>query len=159
MVAVDVDESGRTVAVSSWKYGEKVEEEDASKHVNKQSGAVYVFSNDGDEWRQEARIVATDAEEGDRFGRDVSISGDGGTLLVGAYHDDERSGSAYLFRRGGDGGWAHSPKIQDADSTANELFGSHVALDGKALIGKPGDSNDNGVASGAVYVVESLDQC
>ncbi len=46
----------------------------------------------------ETKIIANDAETGDRFGESVAISGN--TAIVGAKGNDDsgdRSGSAYLF--------------------------------------------------------------
>ena len=99
---VDIDNSGNTVVVSSWKDGEVTKpatEEKAAK--TEQIGSVYIFTHDDtlDQWTQQAKITAEDGEPGDRFGNSISINGDGDAVLVGAYHDDERRGSAYLFRR------------------------------------------------------------
>ncbi len=62
------------------------------------SGAAYVFEKQGAVWVEVAKLTASDAATGDRFGNSVSLSGD--TALVGAYQDDDAgdgSGSAYVF--------------------------------------------------------------
>ena len=42
-------------------------------------------------------------------------------------------------------------KLLDENALANDLFGSQVVLDdNKALIGKVGESNKNGISAGAV---------
>ena len=58
------------------------------------SGSSYIFKRDGTNWTEQAKLVASDAAEGDRFGRDVSISGD--YVIVGAEYAGD-AGSAYLF--------------------------------------------------------------
>ena len=62
------------------------------------SGSAYVFKKIGQNWRQAAKITASDGMAWDYFGWGVSISG--GTAIVGAWGDDElgeNSGSAYVF--------------------------------------------------------------
>ena len=69
-----------------------------------QSGSAYVFTRDtaGDlasGWTQVAKLTADDGAASDEFGISVSIGG--GTVVVGAYHDDDKgsnSGSAHVFQ-------------------------------------------------------------
>lgn len=73
------------------------------------SGSAYVFRRDDnstpsnptdDTWIEQAKLTASDAEEGDRFGMSVYIDGD--YIVVGAIGDDDggnTSGCAYVFRR------------------------------------------------------------
>jgi hypothetical protein len=76
------------------------------------SGAVYVFTRSGATWTQQAYIKASNTDLGDAFGRSVSLSGDGNTLVVGAFGEDSNvtgidgnqadnsagdSGAAYLY--------------------------------------------------------------
>ena len=64
------------------------------KYING-TGTVYVFQNitGDDDWQQFAKLVASDAPWG--FGSAVSISGR--YAIVGARHDLNTAGSAYLF--------------------------------------------------------------
>ncbi|MCH8980228.1 MAG: FG-GAP repeat protein [Armatimonadetes bacterium] len=70
--------------------------------VGTDSGAAYVFVRKGTgTWTQQAKLTASDAAPGDRFGFFVSNSGDTG--IIGAFFDDDagsNSGSAYLFEVG-----------------------------------------------------------
>ena len=64
------------------------------------SGAAYIFTRSIDDgvWSEQAKLTASDGEEGDGFGFSVSISGD--TAMVGATDDDHagtQSGSAYIY--------------------------------------------------------------
>jgi len=64
-----------------------------------ESGSAYIFRYDGSTWVEESKLLLpSDGAVGDFFGSSVSISG--GTILVGAYRDDDNvsnSGSAYVF--------------------------------------------------------------
>ena len=52
------------------------------------SGAVYVFTRDkGDVWTQRAYIKPSTSEQGQQFGSDVAVSGDGTILVVDAEGD------------------------------------------------------------------------
>jgi hypothetical protein len=116
------------------------------------SGSVYVFTRHGTTWTQQAKLIASDSTAGDHFGWSVSLSDD--TALIGAVNDDSNgnySGSAYIFTRTGTT-WTQQAKLIASDGTAGDHFGYVVALAGDtALIGAPFD-DDNGGASGSVYV-------
>lgn len=70
------------------------------------AGSAYVFSRAADgTWSQQAKLTAADGGAGHLFGHSVSLSGDGGTALIGAgYHDGkgEHAGAAYVFTRAAD---------------------------------------------------------
>ncbi len=63
------------------------------------TGSAYVFEGTGGEWTQNARVVADDGSENDRFGGAVALAGD--TALVGAPRVDTSDGvnvgAAYVF--------------------------------------------------------------
>eukprot|EP00956_Cyclotella_meneghiniana_P009295 scaffold12816_cov65-Cyclotella_meneghiniana.AAC.1 len=63
-------------------------------------GSVYVFGKDqNNDWVEVLKFTAADGAALDQFGWSVAI--DGGTIAVGAYHDDtsagQNVGSAYIF--------------------------------------------------------------
>ncbi|MHC4444910.1 MAG: hypothetical protein ACYTBZ_10350 [Planctomycetota bacterium] len=120
-------------------------------HGGVRSGSVYVFRRNGSSW-VETNLTASDAEEDDRFGHSVSISGD--VAMVGAYGDDDRggvSGSVYVFRWNGSS-WIEESKLTASDGAAGDRFGTSVSLDGEvALIGASDDSVGD-VRSGSAYV-------
>src|SRR6266542_1517326 len=66
---------------------------------NMLAGSAYVFVRSGTGWSQQAKLTASDAASGDRFGDAVGISGD--TAVVGAQFGDtnagSNAGSAYVF--------------------------------------------------------------
>ena len=99
------------------------------------AGSAYIFSNDGAQWVQQAKLVAFDGEVSDQFGHSVSISG--GTAVVGANKEDGGlvdSGAAYIY--GFDGKqWTQGGKIQAPVSVANSEFGNAVSVwDGFAVV-------------------------
>ncbi len=103
------------------------------------TGSVYVFTRNGTNWTQQAKLLASDGAEQDGFGYSVSLSGD--TALIGAWHDDDKasdSGSAYVFTRT-DTTWMQQAKLLASNGAINNFFGEVVSLDGDtALIGASG---------------------
>lgn len=133
--SLDVDDD--TVVVGAWG------ESDAGRNT----GAVYVFERLDTGWEQRARLTASDASAGARFGHAVAIEGD--VLLVGAvYHDEfgHRAGAVYVFGRDGEA-WREQTVLHPSDAGPDALFGSSVALsEGTAAIGA------SGPAARSVYV-------
>ncbi|HOR97207.1 MAG TPA: FG-GAP repeat protein [Kiritimatiellia bacterium] len=134
--------SGDTVLIGAYKDDDK----------GTDSGSAYVFTRDGTNWIQQAKLTADDGATYDYFGYSVALSGD--TALVGAYKDDDKgsdSGSAYVFARDGTT-WTQQAKLIANDGTASDWFGTSVALHGDtALVGAYGD-DDKGDNSGSAYV-------
>lgn len=101
---------------------------------------------------EEAKLVAADGAEDDRFGWSVSVYGD--RVLVGAFLADENgpdSGAAYVFRRVG-GTWVEEAKLVASDGAAGAQFGSSVSLFGDtAVVGAFLDDGSQ-VDSGSAYV-------
>ncbi|MEE2876970.1 MAG: hypothetical protein VX822_04240, partial [Candidatus Neomarinimicrobiota bacterium] len=94
------------------------------------SGSAYIFKRSGTEWRQEDKIVASDAAANDYFGWSVSIDGD--YAIVGSIHDDDggsSAGSAYIFKRSGTD-WSQEDKIVASDAAQSDQFGLNVDIDG-----------------------------
>ena len=163
---VDIDDIGSTVVISCWKDGKVIARGTAEKAPKtEQIGSAYVFAHNAnlDQWTQQAKIIAEDGEPGDRFGNSVSISGDGDTLLIGAYNDDERRGSAYVFLRDDEGdasssSWRQAMKLQAGNVSAVKEFAFQVILDGTtAAISEDRDS-DNENEAGAIHVY-GIDEC
>ena len=62
------------------------------------SGSAYSFRFDGSNWVQEQKLLASDGESSDHFGRSVALSGD--FIVIGADgtdNDDDGTVSAYVF--------------------------------------------------------------
>lgn len=119
-----------------------------------QAGSAYVFVRHGTAWLEEAKLMAADAAEDDRFGCSVAI--DGNTLVVGACSDDHAggvaSGSAYVFVRQGLA-WVQEAKLVADDAGSTDGFGWSVAVSGDRIaVGAPSKDGSGPTSSGAVYV-------
>jgi len=121
------------------------------------SGSAFIFRNEpygSETWVEEAKLLASDGEEDDYFGRMVSISG--GVAVVGAYGDDDygvSAGSAYVFRRAPVrlGEWIEEAKLLASDGAMEDYFGDAVSVSGDhVLVGAP-NHDGNGYRSGSVY--------
>jgi hypothetical protein len=110
-----------------------------------QTGEAFVFRRTGQSWVEEARLVASDAADDDRFGASVAIDGD--VIAIGAPGAGGNSGAAYLYRKVGTT-WTES---RVAPTGSDDLFGTSVAVAGDiAVIGAPGENAE----AGAAYVFE-----
>lgn len=131
----------------------------ASNHdtVATNSGAAYVFARSGGAWSQQAKITASDGALGDQFGMNGVISGDGNTIAIGAFRDDEtysNSGSVYVFTRSGSS-WSQQDKLVSSTPQAEALFGRRCDLsdDGNVLVvGAYYEDEGANANEGAVYM-------
>jgi FG-GAP repeat/Metallo-peptidase family M12 len=144
---------GRSVAVNGDLALVGADEDDHNAGAN--AGSVYFFRRSAgtSDWAQEARLTASDAAEGDKFGGAISLSGN--TALVGASldrHDGAAaSGSAYVFRWDG-ASWTEETKLVAWDTDVNDMFGVSVSISsGRILIGAKGD-DDAGDSAGSAYL-------
>ena len=117
------------------------------------AGAAYIFHKTGtNTWDAGTKIVATDPEENDFFGRSVSISGD--YAIVGADYESEvanRSGAAYIFYNDGNG-WNTGTKIIAPDAAGNDYFGNSVSIDGAYAAVGAWSKNVSSPSDGAAYI-------
>lgn len=127
------------------------------------SGAAYVFLRTGSAWSQQAYVKASNPDNGDFFGRSVSLDGD--TLAVGATHEsswavdvngDETlngppgtngsaSGAAYVFVRSGTS-WSQQAYVKAQYPKEIDFFGWSISVDGNVLV--VGAMNENSGAKG-----------
>ncbi|MFO0875182.1 MAG: hypothetical protein U0575_14595 [Phycisphaerales bacterium] len=170
--------SGNTVVVGAPR------EDSAATGVNgnqadnsaTDSGAAYVFVNNGGVWTQQAYLKASNTGAGDAFGNYVAISGD--TIVVGAPQERSNAtgvngnqadnsapdaGAAYVFVRNG-GTWTQQAYLKASNTDAGDLFGVAVAVSGNTIVvgaaleqssatGVNGNQADNSADdSGAAYV-------
>ncbi|KAB7726636.1 hypothetical protein F5984_23705 [Rudanella paleaurantiibacter] len=132
------DTFGRSVAISGDYALIGAPGDDLSK------GSAYVFMRTGTTWTQQGKLVASDGTASDYFGFSVALSGD--YALVGAYYDDNRKGSAYMFMRDGTT-WTQKQKLTADNGVVDEYFGYNLALSGDyALVGAYGESQNKGSA-------------
>jgi hypothetical protein len=143
------DEFGRSVAID----GDTVVV-GATQDYSYGTGAVYVFrtTDGGATYVEVAKLTAADGAVGDRFG--ISVAIDGATVVIGAYWDDNFSGSAYVFRTT-DGGATYGQVAKLTADTANAYyFGVSVAIAGDTVVvGAYYENNQRGAA----YVFRTTD--
>ena len=104
--------------------------------------------------QQLAKLIASDAAAGDRFGTSVAVDGD--TVVVGVPYDDHSNrtdaGSAYVFVRSA-GVWTVQAKLTASDAAASDYFGYSVSVSGDtAVIGAYEDDHAGGTYAGSAYV-------
>ena len=117
-----------------------------------ESGAIYVFGQSIDGWRQQTKLAASDAQPGDQFGGSVAISGD--TILSGARGDDEQgdsSGAVYVFVKT-PSGWVQQTKLTASDGSSGAEFGRSVAIAGNTAIVGAARDDSKGEDSGSAYL-------
>ncbi|RYY66028.1 MAG: hypothetical protein EOO13_16395 [Chitinophagaceae bacterium] len=117
-------------------------------------GSAYIFVRSGGTWVEKQKLLATDGEANDNFGRSVFISGD--IAIVGASSDDVNGnidqGSAYIFIRSGTT-WTQQQKLVATSGTAYDYFGNSVGLSGNyAIVGASNDFVNGTSARGSAYI-------
>jgi hypothetical protein len=134
--------------------------EDTGESTN--TGAAYIFTRSGGTWTEQAKIQASDKQQGDQFGASVAISGDGNTAIVGAVYEDPggttNAGAAYIFTWSGTS-WSEQQKIQASDKQQGDQFGYSVSISGDgntAIVGAWFEDAVVGIntllLSGAAYI-------
>lgn len=119
------------------------------------AGSAYVFRVGRRDADQERKLIASDAEEDDAFGRSVAVGRDD-LVIVGSLNDDDLgtdSGSAYVYRLVGDV-WTEEQKLTAPDGDVGDRFGRSVsATPDVIVVGADLDDDDNnGIDSGSAYV-------
>lgn len=104
-----------------------------------EAGAAYVFQRGPMGFSQTAKLLASDGQSGDWFGRQVAI--DGTIAVVSSLYGDAagkpNAGSAYVFVKGMMG-WSQQAKLGASDGQSNDWFGYDVAVSGEQiLVGAP----------------------
>ena len=179
---VSLSADGNTVAVGAFREDSVATGIDGNQDDNstRNSGAVYVFVRNGEIWRQQAYVKASNTDRNDHFGSEVSLNADGNTLAVVAANESSAAtgingdqsdnsasaaGAVYVFVRDGET-WRQQAYIKASTSDASDFFGDDISLsaDGNTLAvgasgedgeatGINGNQNDNSsLNSGAAYL-------
>ena len=118
------------------------------------SGAVYLYTRQGADWRLQTRLAAQDGQPFDLFGYALALKGD--TLAVGARAADAPDGrsdcgAVYIFRRSGEN-WELQARLQPASAAAFDHFGETLALGADELFaGAPDHDAPDAAGSGLIY--------
>ena len=130
-VSVTVD--GDTAVVGAYQHDPVAPDSNPnSPSYLLDAGAAYVFTKTAGTWSQSVKLTADDRAPGDYFGYSVAV--DDGTVLVGAYQDDDKgtdSGSAYVFTRDSNV-WRQTNKVTEDPGEAGGWFGYSVTVDAAA---------------------------
>ena len=125
------------------------------------AGAAYIFVRNGDRWKQQAKLIAKDSKEKDRFGTGVATTGR--SAIIGAPFRPEGapgSGAAYSFVSV-DGKWEEKEKVTPDDAGQKINYGLWVAMSGNmVIVSSYAAPNEGGVEKGvgtAAYVYNSVD--
>jgi len=170
---------GNTLAVGA------ISEDGAAQQVNgnerddsqQSAGAAYVFVRSGTTWTEQAFIKANNPRPYNSFGVKLALSGDGNTLAVTAYLEDnaaqgvraperqpflivdhldpwreqrkqaEESGAVYFYTRSG-ATWTQRAYVKGSNTEAGDEFGSAVALSTDGRIMAVGAHNEDGSSKG-----------
>lgn len=163
--AISLASDGRTLAVSATGESSIARGVNGDELNNSatNSGAVYLYRDNGNNWVQQAYIKASNTDEFEQFGTSVSLSSNGNTLAVGSQgessnamgiNSDESNnlasfaGAVYLYRYNGSN-WLQQAYIKASNTNSYDLFGRSISLaaDGNTLaVGAPGEaSNSKGI--------------
>lgn len=169
--SVALSRDGNTLAVAAPWESSAATGINANQNDNslQQAGAVYVFTRTGSSWTQQAYIKASNTGragegdlpgDGDQFGYSVALSGDGGTVAVGAISEDsaaqqvngeqrddsrQSSGAVYVFTRNGTS-WTQQAYLKGSHLQAGDMLGFAVAVsfDGSTLVTSAFDERGSG---------------
>ena len=106
-----------------------------------QVGAAWVFTRSGSTWTQQGEKLTGGGEQGEGFfGKNVALSADGSTALIGGYNDNEHRGAAWVFTRTGSTWAKQGGELTGGAGSGYSWFGYSTALSANgdtALIGAP----------------------
>ena len=125
------------------------------------AGAAYIFVRNGERWQQQAKLIARDTKEKDRFGSGVATTGR--SAIIGAPFRPEGapgSGAAYSFISV-DGKWEEKEKVTPDDAGQKINYGLWIAMSGNmVIVSSYAAANEGGAEKGigtAAYVYNSVD--
>jgi FG-GAP repeat len=134
---------GNTIVVSTNRH---------DVGLTRNQGAAWVYSRSGNNWIQQAKLIASDAAEFADFGASVDV--DGSTIVVGSLDgaNDEFHGAAYIFERSGVL-WREKAKLTAPDAAINDRLGFSVAIEGDTVVaGSLGDDIGTHLNQGSVHI-------
>jgi hypothetical protein len=145
--SVSISEDGNTAIVGAYY---------ADPSTLNNAGAAYIYTRSGTTWSQQAKLVASNASAGDRFGISVDISGDGNTIVAGATYEDTNgvnAGAAYIYTRSGTT-WSQQAMLKTSDAQAYDQFGNAVSIsdDGNTAIIGAYLEDTSGNSAGSAYI-------
>jgi len=101
---------------------------------NSNIGSVWVFTQSGGIWTQQAMLLPTGHIGTSKLGTGLALSADGNVLAAGAPADNSTQGSTYMYTRAA-GVWTQQQRFVGSDTDSKAQFGNNVAMsaDGKTV--------------------------
>lgn len=119
-------------------------------HTN--SGAAYVFTrDDGGQWNQTAKLVASDAGQNDEFGVSMTMQGNLAVIGSNSNANSFASGAAYVFEKNASGDWVEQTKLVPDGSELN-AFGLAVDIHDSTLAISAPRARQGNLTPGAVLI-------
>lgn len=176
-ISVAINDNGTALIVGAYQQSTEGLNTPTGNNYYNGTGAAYIFDFVDDQWVESGFLKAPNQNSGDNFGVDVSISGDGQLVAVGAAQEASISqadpdnnifrgaGAAYVFKKEGDSWSQNATYLKSLSPNFYTFFGARLALssDGRYLAvasilensGLAESPTDNsGSGSGAVFVFE-----
>lgn len=116
------------------------------------TGAVFVYHFDGNEWVEDAKLTPSDSGDLDYFGALVAISGD--AALIGAPEPPQGgpgTGKAYIFRFDGTE-WFEEAALLASDGGNGDTYGHALDIQGDVAVVGSRKHDHLGNNAGAAYV-------
>ena len=150
---VSISHDGNTIAVGAYRDDDK----------GSDSGSVYIFNRVNNNWSETKKIVLSNGTALDYFGYDLELSGDGNTIIIGAYGDNDdvstniEVGSAIIYEYDGTD-WLFKQKLRPTNIGTNTEFGSSVSInyDGTRSVIGARRSNEIATSNGSVFIFEKV---
>jgi hypothetical protein len=121
----------------STAIGNVTDDKDINDYTSGKSGIL-------DYWTEQEKLLSSDGSPGDSFGCAVEI--DGNYAIIGAYEENDDTGSAYVYRRNGEN-WIEEQKLTASDGEPGDNFGKSVSIfENLVVVGAPGDDSNTGSA-------------
>lgn len=125
---------------------------------NTAQGAAYVYYFNSGNWGGQQKLAASDGQAESWLGYSVAFSGDGLSVLLGAYRSmvgaNTHQGALYLMERSPAGTWSERKKFTASDGEMYDRLGSGTALSDDAktiLAGAYRDDIGTNTDQGSVY--------
>ena len=152
------DYFGKAVAISADGSTAFIQAANEDTSPNNDNGAVYVFTNSGTSWTEQAKLLASDAASYENFGNSISASEEGNTVVIGSMYKtttpNDQNGAVYVFTRSGST-WNEEAKLIASDTESYERFGSSVSIsaDGDTIVvGADAENTAPSYGNGAAYI-------
>ena len=140
--------SGNTAVISAYEFGgQKIV---AGWVLGGGPGRVYTYRRGTTGFIPVQDFVASDAQNDDRFGYAVDLSGEN-LLVIGSPYHEEQKGAVYVYVQEG-GKWAQKAKLQADDAAPGARLGWDVGVDGSTIIAGAPLSAAPERNSGAAYI-------